>query len=139
MVDIGKIIYNKEVLAIYVRSDDWQKGLNFISHDEDSIQVGLWYYESGKKLGPHKHIRNERQINITQEMIFVKKGRVRSSIYSENNDLVETVDLNAGDLMILFSGGHGYRILENDTQVLEVKNGPYTGLEDRVPFDEKLL
>ena len=28
---------------------------------------------------------------------------------------------------MLLRGGHGYEILEDGTQVLEVKNGPYLG------------
>jgi len=139
MAHINRITHKDKVLAVFIRGEDWSPGLNFISHDDDFIQVGLWDYESGKKLGPHRHVKNERKVRATQEMIFVKKGRLRASIYSEDKDLVKRVDLKAGDLMVLFSGGHGYRILDDDTQVLEVKNGPYTGLDDRVPFDDSSL
>ena len=34
-----------------------------------------------------------------------------------------------GDILILLTGGHGYEILTEGTQVLEVKNGPYVGAE----------
>jgi len=127
------------VLAVYIRSAEWRRGLNFISEDKDAIQTGLWQYDRGKKLGPHRHVGNMRNIDRTQEVIFVKSGSLRVSIYSESEELVEKLILNAGDLVILLSGGHGYEVLENETQVLEVKNGPYTGLDDRIPFHEDTL
>jgi len=131
MIKIEKVIHEDNVLAAFIRSEDWSPGLNFLCQDDDPIQVGLWDYQSGKILGPHSHVKNERKITITQEILFIKKGRVRASIYNENDELVKDVDLSSGDLIILFSGGHGYTILEDNTQVLEVKNGPYTGLNDR--------
>ena len=136
MLKIKKIEKEGILFAVYFRSGDWEEGLNFISEDNDSIQVGLWGYDSGRKLGPHRHVRNERKINITQEVIFVKRGKLRAFIYEDNHDLIKTVDLGPGDLMITLAGGHGYKILEDDTQVLEVKNGPFTGLDDRVPIGE---
>jgi len=139
MINTNKVVHNGRVFAVYIRSQDWESGLHFVSKDEDFIQVGLWGYDSGKKLGPHKHVINERKINITQEVIFVKRGKLRAFIYEDNHDLIKTVDLGPGDLMITLAGGHGYKILEDDTQVLEVKNGPFTGLDDRVPIDEAEL
>ena len=67
------------------------------------------------------------------------ENKLNSRLISQNNELIKRVDLNTGDLMVFFSGGHSYKILENGTQVLEVKNGPYTGLDDRVPFDDRSL
>lgn len=134
MVNIKKILHDKKVLAMYIRSQDWEPGLNFVGKNEDFIQVGMWHYESGKKLGPHKHVKNERKTNFTQETIFIKRGSLRAFVYSENDELVDSVDLMPGDLMVFLSGGHGFEILEDGTQVFEAKNGPYTGLEDRVPF-----
>ncbi len=130
---VKTVNYKEKTLAVYVRSEDWKEGLHFVGKESDFLQIGLWHYESGKKLGPHKHVINNRSISYTQEMIFIKKGRLEASIYSNDDKLVETVELRSGDFMLLCSGGHGYRITEDGTQVLEVKNGPYTGSSDRVP------
>jgi len=35
--------------------------------------------------------------------------------------------------MLMVTGGHGFRMLEN-TVFLEVKQGPYTGLEEKERF-----
>ena len=122
--------------AFYLRSGDWGEGLNFISDDDDFIQVGLWNYQADKKLGPHRHVTNERKISSTQEVIFVKRGSLKAIIFDENDQPIESITLGSGDLLVALFGGHGYRILEDGTQVLEVKNGPFTGLDDRIPIGE---
>lgn len=118
-----------ERLAIYLPSSSWEKGLSFHSEDGDFVQVGVWRYDKGIKLQPHIHHELRRAVLRTQEVIFVKSGRVAASIFDEEDDFVERVELGSGDTLILLKGGHGYEILEDDTHVLEVKNGPYLGAE----------
>jgi len=118
-----------ERLAVYLPAESWTEGLSFYSADDDFVQVGVWGYDKGVRLQPHVHNEVRREITRTQEVIFVKSGRVAASIFDENDTLVEKIELNPGDTLILLKGGHGYEILENGTQVLEVKNGPYPGAE----------
>lgn len=120
---------NGERLAIYFPSSSWGKGLTFLTDDRDSIQVGIWGYDGGLKLQPHIHNETKRKVSRTQEAIFVKSGRVAAYIFDEEENLVRRLELNSGDILILLKGGHGYEILENDTYVLEVKNGPYPGAD----------
>ena len=129
------------VLAIIIRDADWEEGLNFVSSKSDYQQVGIWGYNRGQKLPPHIHLIKPREVLRTQEVIFVKAGRIRADIYTENEEFLKSVELNKGDTMILLNGGHGYEIQEDDTRVLEVKNGPYFGAENerkRLDIDVKL-
>tara|TARA_B100000767_G_scaffold163014_1_gene152962 strand:- start:482 stop:889 length:408 start_codon:yes stop_codon:yes gene_type:complete len=125
---------NGVVLARYIPADTaWEGGLSFFSEDEDYIQVGTWGYDSPKELLAHTHNEVHRDVAWTQEVIFVKKGSIRAEIYDLSNKKVKDIDCKVGDIIILLRGAHGYHILEDDTQVLEVKNGPYVGAElDRV-------
>ncbi len=118
-----------EKLAIYLPSSSWEKGLSFYSEDRDFVQVGTWRYDKGTRLQPHIHNELGREALRTQEMIFVRSGRVAAHIFSEEGDFIGKVELSPGDTLILLRGGHGYEILEDDTHVLEVKNGPYLGAE----------
>jgi len=138
LIKINRIEKDGILFAVYLRSGDWEEGLNFISQDEDSIQVGLWNYQAGKLLGPHRHVINNRKISRTQEVIFIKKGSLRAVVYEEEDQPVKSVRLRSGDFLVTFFGGHGYEILEDGTQVLEVKNGPFTGLQDRIPIDKTI-
>ena len=124
-----KIMDGDSVLAIVIRNADWEEGLNFISSDEDYQQVGVWGYKKGKKLAPHIHLIEPREVLRTQEVIFVKDGRIRADIYTEKEKFLKSIELGKGDTIILLKGGHGYEILEDNTKVLEVKNGPYIGAD----------
>ena len=131
-----KIMDGNLVLAIIVRDADWEDGLNFISSENDYQQVGTWGYNRGQKLSPHIHLIEPREVRRTQEVIFVKSGCIRVSIYTEKEEFLKSVELKKGDTIVLLNGGHGYEILEDDTKVLEIKNGPYVGAEkDRKRLD----
>ena len=124
------------VLARHVTAEEWGEGLKFFSADADFIQVGIWGYDEGKELLAHAHNDVPRTFNITQETLYIRKGRIRASIYDKSLKLIDEREVGEGDIITLMYGGHGYTILEDGTQVLEVKNGPYVGAEaDRVRFD----
>jgi len=125
---------NDIVLARYIPADTaWEGGLSFYSEDEDYIQVGTWGYDSPKELLAHTHNEVHRDVAWTQEVIFIKNGSIRAEIYDLSNNKVTDIVCKTGDIIILLRGAHGYHILEDGTQVLEVKNGPYVGAElDRV-------
>ncbi len=132
---IERIVDQDQTLAIVIRGSDWEPGLNFASSDEDYQQIGLWRYDKGTKLSQHIHLTNPRNVSHTQEVVFIKQGRVRANIYTEQRIFLKSIELQRGDLMVMLKGGHGYDILEDNTQVLEVKNGPFMGIEkDRERF-----
>ncbi len=123
--------------AIVHRQQDWREGLAFLSPDELFCQVGTWWYQKDKKLDSHRHIHNERPNHLTQECIIVVEGSVRVDLYDNNNSIFQSETLVTGDIMILVKGGHGYEILEDDTKIVECKNGPFVSVEkDKVFIKE---
>ncbi len=114
-------------IALKLNEGDIREGLTFFTEDDDFLQVGSWKYAMGKKLPAHNHNRVERLSERTQELVYVLRGRMKASIYDESDRLLQECILATGDFLVCFSGGHGYEILEDDTIVLEVKNGPYVG------------
>lgn len=124
-----KIMDGDLILAVIIRDTDWEEGLNFVSSEGDYQQVGIWGYDKGKKLAPHIHLIEPREVLRTQEVVFVKDGRIRANIYTEKEQFLTSVELKRGDTIILLKGGHGYEILEDNTKILELKNGPYIGPE----------
>lgn len=107
----------------------WQEGLKFFSQDDDFMQVGVWGYEAGTNLKAHIHNQVKREVSWTQEALFVRSGKLRANIFNTKEEKVAEIDIGAGDIIILLRGGHGYNVLENGTQVLEIKNGPYVGAD----------
>jgi hypothetical protein len=121
----GEVILARHILA----ADAWGSGLKFFSQDSEYVQVGTWGYSAGKELLAHSHNEVKREVLWTQEVLYIRKGRIRADIYDTSNLKVAELIGEEGDLLILLIGGHGYVILEEGTQVLEVKNGPYLGAD----------
>ena len=104
------------------------EGLNFVTNDQKSLQVGIWNYEKGKNLEPHFHNTYDRNADITSESVFITKGKILIKVYTKNLELVIEETLQAGEMIIQFYGVHEYIMLE-DSIVIETKNGPYSGPE----------
>ena len=125
----------EKILAIIFLEDDWKHGLNFFTPESFFIQVGTWRYPKGKKLASHVHKTYERSVLKTHEMAYVRKGSVKLLLYDDLKNKVGDRVLRTGDLAVLAGGGHGYEIMEEDTCVLEVKNGPFIGEKDKEKFE----
>jgi hypothetical protein len=124
-----EIVKDGLVLARHVRPGDFRKGLAFYSEDEEFLQVGTWRYDNGQQLRAHVHNIVPREIDRTNEVVIVLQGSMAARIFDEERHLVETVTVCQGEFLILMNGGHDYTILENDTRILEIKNGPFLGKE----------
>ena len=130
MAEVLEIKEGELVLARHIpASVAWRDGLDFFSPEGDFIQVGTWGYGTGKELKAHIHNEVRREVLWTQEVLFVRKGRLRANIFDTTQNKVAELSVEAGDVIILLRGGHGYDILEDGTQVLEIKNGPYVGAD----------
>lgn len=135
---IVEIKENDTVLARHIPAGDaWGEGLSFFSPAGDFLQVGTWSYPRGKHLLPHEHVTAVREIHWTQEVLYIRRGRIRAVIFDSNRARVADFEASSGDILVMLAGGHGYDIVEEGTQVLEVKNGPYLGADaDRVRLNE---
>lgn len=117
------------ILARHISAEDISEGLNFFSQDSEFIQVGTWNYQKGKELLAHIHNEVPRMALRTYEALYVISGSLEAVIYDLNKNVVDTFVVNTGDVLVLLESGHGYKILEDHTKVLEIKNGPYLGAE----------
>ena len=115
--------------AIIHRKEDWKEGLDFLTPNETFCQVGTWWYQKGKQLKAHRHIHYERSNTVTQECVNIVTGSMRVDFYDDNNESFRSEVVQAGDLLIILNGGHSYEILDNDTKIVECKNGPFISVE----------
>ena len=90
-------------------------------------------YPAGGVIPRHVHRPLERHLVGTSEVLVVRQGRCEIDIYNDARQLVATRELREGDIMLMVGGGHGFRVLE-DTVLLEVKQGPYTGVDEKIRF-----
>lgn len=130
-----EVIKKKDkTLAIIVRDDHQCDGIDFVTPGEYSQQVAYMHHPKGKVIAAHVHNLVHRNVVLTQEVLFIKKGKLRVDFYDEYKDYLESRILNAGDVILLVSGGHGFKALE-ELEMIEVKQGPYAGDADKERFE----
>jgi uncharacterized protein with PhoU and TrkA domain len=130
---IEHVMDGATTLAIIIRAEMSPDRTTFITPDEYKQQVGFVVYPAGGEVARHVHRRLERNIVGTSEVLVIKQGQCEMDVYNDDRDLVATYELKCGDVLIMVAGGHGFRLLE-DTVFLEVKQGPYTGVDEKERF-----
>lgn len=134
MGQIEEVKKKNKMLALIIRNDYDCVGVDFITPSEYSQQVAYMHHTTGKVIDAHIHNMVHRNVVLTQEVLFIKKGVLRADFYDEYEDYLESRDLYAGDIILLISGGHGFRVLE-EVEMIEVKQGPYAGDNDKKRFE----
>lgn len=117
-----------------IRSDYAGEGVDFITPNEYSQQLAYMHHPAGKVIDAHIHNLVYRNVVMTQEVLFIKKGALRVDFYDDYEDYLESRNLFAGDIILMISGGHGFKVLE-EVEIVEVKQGPYAGDYDKKRFD----
>lgn len=131
MIDMIK--HEGKQLAILIRRDFTAPGIHFFTPDEYSQQLAYMKHAVGKVIEPHVHNSVQREVFFTQEVLFLKRGRLRVDFYDYNRHYLESRILESGDIILLASGGHGFEALE-EIEMIEVKQGPYAGDGDKTRF-----
>ena len=130
---IEQITHNNEILAIIINNRYSAQGIKFFTPDEFSQQLAYMNRPKGYEIEPHVHNPVPRTIDWTQEVLFIKSGRVRVDFYDQERVYLESRVLTTGDVILLAHGGHGFMMLE-ETEMIEVKQGPYAGEQDKTRF-----
>jgi hypothetical protein len=131
---IERVVHDDVLLAIIIRTNYKKEGIDFFTPSDFSQQLGYMNRPKGYIIPPHVHNLVERKVTLTQEVLFIKSGIVRVDFYDDNKTYLESRLLNTGDVILLAKGGHGFEIIEQ-AEIIEVKQGPYVGEEDKVRFD----
>ena len=130
---IEKIESKEGILAIILRSNFKEEGIHFFTSDNFSQQLGYMNREEGYVIQPHVHNPVPREVHFTKEVLYIKSGRVRVDFYDDDQNYLESRILYKGDVILLAIGGHGFEMLE-ESEIIEVKQGPYVGEEDKTRF-----
>jgi cupin fold WbuC family metalloprotein len=123
-----KIEFAGEIIAIIVRKAKDAEGIHFFSPPEFSQQLGLISRRKDHIIKPHIHKLVPREVSVTQEVLHILSGRIEITLYNKDKKRIKVVELSSGDTILLASGGHGIKILD-DARMLEVKQGPYSGVD----------
>ena len=131
---INSVINKGQTLAIILRTTYKEKGINFFTPNEFSQQLAYMNHPSGYEIQPHLHNAVQREVQFTKEVLFIKSGKVRVDFYDDEKNYLESRILVSGDVILLAFGGHGFEMID-DTEIIEVKQGPYAGEVDKTKFE----
>jgi hypothetical protein len=130
---LEQIIHNNILLSVIIRHSFSKEGIHFFTPDDFSQQLGYMNRPKNYEIPPHVHNLVPRTVSLTQEVLFIKSGKVRVDFYDNQKIYLESSVLYAGDVILLADGGHGFKMLEQ-SEIIEVKQGPYCGEMDKIRF-----
>ncbi len=131
---IKRILYSDKLLAIIIANNYTEPGIHFFTPNDFSQQLAFMKHPIGKIIQPHVHNAVQREVHFTKEVLFIRKGKIRVDFYTEHQAYLESYILETGDVILLSEGGHGFEMLE-ETEMIEVKQGPYAGEMDKTRFE----
>ena len=130
---VEHITHDSELLALILSNKFKASGTHFITPSDFSQQLAYMHHPAGKVIEPHIHKLAHREVQYTQEVLLIKSGKMRVDFYGEEQQYLESRVLEKGDVILLIKGGHGFEVLE-ELEMIEVKQGPYLGEQDKLRF-----
>jgi hypothetical protein len=130
---LERIARAEKLLAVILRASYHAEGIVFFTPGDFSQQLGYMQRPAGYLIPPHVHNEISREVTLTSEVLFLRAGRVRVDFYDEDHSYLESRVLSSGDIILLARGGHGFEMLE-PSEIIEVKQGPYSGDADKTRF-----
>ena len=122
-----------QTIAIIIRADHRGEGIEFFTPDVFSQQLAYMKRPAEYIIEPHVHNPVSRSVQWTQEVLVVRSGRIRVDFFTEGKHYLESREIKTGDVILLAAGGHGFKMLE-ESEIIEVKQGPYCGDQDKTRF-----
>ena len=133
---VERIEYQGEEMAIIIRNDYSEEGIHFLTSNDYSQQLAYMHHQAGHQIIPHYHNIVPRTVHYTQEVLVIRKGKVKVNFFNMDRECIADTILTDGDVILLCAGGHGFDILE-ETEMIEIKQGPYVGENDKTRFIPK--
>lgn len=130
---IDRVYNHNQLLSVIIRREYEKDGIEFFTPNTFSQQIGYMKRPVDYVIPPHTHNPVKRDFRFTQEVLFIKSGKVRVDFYDDYQSYLESRILYPGDVVLLAYGGHGFQMLE-ESEIIEVKQGPYAGEADKVRF-----
>ncbi len=132
---VETINHNGRLFALIVSHRYNKPGITFFTQHDLSQQLAYIRHPAGKIIDSHVHSPLAREVLATQETLLVKRGKLRVDFYDDQRNYLESRIVEAGDVLLLIQGGHGFEVLE-ELEMFEVKQGPYA--EDKIRFEAQL-
>ena len=103
-------------------------GTHFLTPAALDLQVGVLERARGERVQAHTHLQQSRRLNSSSELLYVERGSVVVDIYDEDWLFLAAELLARGEMLLLLRGGHALTVID-DARVIEVRQGPYAGVD----------
>src|ERR1700730_8036627 len=131
---VESVTHAGRMLALIISGRFREPGIHFFTPADFSQQLAYMEHPAGKLIAPHVHNPVPREVQYTQEVLFIRKGRLRVDFYDHQQCYPRSRVLEEADVILLIEGGHGFEVMEN-VEMIEVKQGPYAGEQDKTRFE----
>lgn len=136
-MNVEKVYAGSSLLAVVYRvrgAAPATHGITFLTEADRPQQMAVMSWPAGHVVSPHVHLPVRRVLDCpTWECLFISRGEAVLDLYDAEGKQVRSFVLLPGNLALLCSGGHGLRFVR-DSEVVEVKLGPYAGEDDKRPL-----
>ena len=120
-----------KLIALFFDFHSESSESRFLSNPNTELQVAIMNKKMGASITSHHHHGFNRSLRSTQEVLIVISGVVIANLFDSELKFFERIYLRAGMGLHLISGGHGFEIVE-EAKMIEIKQGPYAGTQDKV-------
>jgi mannose-6-phosphate isomerase-like protein (cupin superfamily) len=131
---VQKIYHKGVLLSIIIRAGYEKNGIEFFTPDDFSQQLAYMKRPKDYVIPPHVHSVVKREVQFTKEVLIIRKGKVRVDFYDDEKNYLQSSVVGAGDVILLAHGGHGFEMME-ESEIIEIKQGPYVGESDKIRFE----
>ena len=131
--------YGIKLCSIY-QLDFNNSSTTFFSSPEDQLQIGSISIKPDRPIKAHGHNPVDRRLTNTSEVLVLLNGNIMISFYDTKSAFLLDLLVESRSVISLHAGGHGFRALSNNVELLEIKQGPYiSGQADKyfIPDAEK--
>ena len=130
------ITIDKKIVAkVFKYTNQKFKGIKFFTSSDLNFQVGLMAHQKNHIIKPHFHINRKKIIKHMSELLIIFSGTLKVYFYNKKKIKTKTVILNKKDMILLISGGHGFKVLKK-LEMLEIKQGPFVGEKDKIRLEK---
>ncbi len=117
------------LLKVINTSESTNKRMELIE-ESYPVQLSLRNLETGLSVKAHRHPPKSKFSLDSIEAWMVFSGSICATIFESNGAEIYRVQLKPMDLAIFYSGGHALDVTEGPATMLEIKTGPYEGVEN---------
>tara|TARA_B110000483_G_scaffold201334_1_gene242302 strand:+ start:18 stop:434 length:417 start_codon:yes stop_codon:yes gene_type:complete len=133
---IKNISVDKKIVAkVFKYQNKSFKGIEFFTANNLSMQVGLMGHSKNHIIKPHFHINRKKIVKQMSELLIIFSGQLKVFFYNKKKLRVKSLILNKKDMILLISGGHGFKVLKK-LEMLEIKQGPFVGEKDKMRLEK---